>query len=150
LPEPFIQEDVATVPGIDGKKMSKSYNNYIGLFEDEKTLLKKVRSIVTDNIPIQDPKDPDKCNVYNILKLFLTEEEDKQIRERYLKGGLAYKDVKMYLYEKLINFLKPIQEKANSLSDEDIKQILQKGAEKANQIASKKIEDVYKKVGFIL
>jgi len=150
LPEPLIKEDVATIPWIDWKKMSKSYNNYIGIFEDEKTLLKKVKSIVTDNIPIDQPKDPDKCNVYNILKLFLTEEENQDIRQRYLQWGLAYKDVKMYLYEKLLDFLKPIQQRANDLSDEDIKNILFKWADKANQIANQKINDIYKKVWFII
>jgi len=149
LPEPFIREDVATVPGIDGRKMSKSYNNYIWIFEDEKTLLKKVRSIVTNNIPIEEPKNPDECNVYNILKLFLTEKEDEEIRQKYLQWWLAYKDVKMYLYEKLLWFLKPIQEKAKSLSDNDIKKILEKGGQKANEIAEKKIKDVYGKVWFI-
>ncbi len=148
LPQPLIQEEISTIPWIDWRKMSKSYNNYIWLFDDEKIILKKVKSIVTDNIPIDDPKDPDKCNVYNILKLFLTEEENEQIRQRYLQWWLAYKDVKMYLYEKLLKFLQPIQEKARELTDDYIIDILKKGEEKANFIAKSKIEEVYKKVWF--
>ena len=147
LPEPLIQEEVATIPGIDWRKMSKSYNNYIWLFEDEKTLLKKVKSIITNNIPIDQPKNPDECNVYNILKLFLNEEENKSIRDRYINWWLAYKDVKMYLYEKLLDFLKPIKQKAKELSDNDIKSILENWSTKAKLIADKKIEEIYEKVG---
>lgn len=83
LPEPKIEESVAVVPGIDGRKMSKSYNNYIGLMDDEKTVLKKVKVIPTDEKGIDDPKDPDSSNLYQIMKLFLTPEEDKKIRKEF-------------------------------------------------------------------
>lgn len=83
LPEPLIDENVATVPGIDGRKMSKSYNNYIGLFDDQDTLLKKVKLIPTGSEPIEASKDPDNCNVYKILKLFLTQDENTALRKRY-------------------------------------------------------------------
>lgn len=83
LPTSRIQEEVAVVPGIDGRKMSKSYNNFIGLLQEEKVIRKKIRQIATDTIPIDEPKDPDACNVYNILKLFLTPEENTRRRSIY-------------------------------------------------------------------
>jgi tryptophanyl-tRNA synthetase len=71
------------VPGIDGRKMSKSYNNYIGLLDDEKVVLKKIKQIPTDAKTVEEPKDPDTCNVYKVCKLFLTSEEDQALRTRY-------------------------------------------------------------------
>lgn len=150
LPEPFIQEHVATVPGIDGRKMSKSYNNYIGLLEDEKTVLKKVKQVATDATPIEDPKDPDTCNVYNIMKLFLTEDEDKDMRAKYTAGGLSYKYAKDVLFEKLMAFLKPIQDNYAQISDEEVIKMLKTNAARANAIAEQKIKEVYAKVGFSL
>lgn len=88
LPEPIIDTAVATVPGIDGRKMSKSYNNYIGMLDDEATLMKKIKLIPTDTKGIDESKDPDTCNVYNMIKLFLTEEEDVVLRARYINGPL--------------------------------------------------------------
>jgi tryptophanyl-tRNA synthetase len=83
-----------------------------------------VKSILTNAIGIEDPKNPDECNVYNILKLFLTNEEDNNIRKQYQSGGLSYKDVKMYLYEKIITFVKPIQSKLNDITDQEVDKIL--------------------------
>jgi tryptophanyl-tRNA synthetase len=83
VPAPYIKESVSVVPGIDGRKMSKSYNNYIGLLDDEKTILKKIKQIPTDAKTIEEPKDPDTCNVYKICKLFLNAEEDQALRAKY-------------------------------------------------------------------
>lgn len=83
LPEPYIQEEVALIPGIDGRKMSKSYDNFIGIFDDEKILKKRVMSIVTDDTPLEDPKDPETCNVYALMKYFGTSEQLKEIAEKY-------------------------------------------------------------------
>jgi tryptophanyl-tRNA synthetase len=84
LPEPYIQEEVAVVPGIDGRKMSKSYNNYLGLLDEEAVLIKKIKRIATAAIPVEDPKNPDECNLYKIYKLFLDKKEDAELRKRYL------------------------------------------------------------------
>ena len=83
LPEPYIQESLATIIGTDGRKMSKSYNNYIGLLEEPNALLKKIKQIPTSPIPVEEPKDPDSCNVYQLLHLFLTPEEDIEVRAKY-------------------------------------------------------------------
>ncbi len=84
IPDAYIEPDVGLIIGMDGRKMSKSYNNYIGLLEDEKTILKKVKQISTNMQTVEEPKDPDQCNVYNICKLFLTPEENEALRNRYL------------------------------------------------------------------
>ena len=86
IPEPYIDPNVAVVPGIDGRKMSKSYNNYIGLLDDEKTLRKKVKQITTASLGVEEKKNPDECNVYLLAKLFMTPDEDKALRDRYLGG----------------------------------------------------------------
>jgi len=86
LPDSYIQKEVAVVPGIDGRKMSKSYKNFIGMLDDEKTISKKVKQIATDATPIEDPKNPDTCNVFNIMKLLLTPEEESYRRKRYTDG----------------------------------------------------------------
>jgi len=150
LPEPYIQPEVGTILGVDGRKMSKSYNNYIWLLDDEKQVLKRVKQIATDAKTVEEPKDPDQCNVYKICKLFLTEAEDIALRNRYQAGGLSYKDAKDYLYEKIMAFLKPIQENYAKISDQEIVDLLKKNANIVNEIANKKIVEVYKKVWFTL
>ena len=150
VPDVSIREEVAVVPWIDGRKMSKSYNNYIWLLDDEKTVLKRVKQIPTNTQTVEEPKNPDECNVYKILKLFLNQNEDIEIRNRYQAWWLSYKEVKDYLYEKIIFFLKPIQEKYSKISDEEILKILAKNAKILNEIANKKVEVVYKKIWFKL
>lgn len=150
LPEPIIDESVATVPGIDGRKMSKSYNNYIGLLDDDKTVMKKVKLIPTDTKGIEEPKDPDTCNVYKIMKLFLTEDENVVLRKRYTDGGMGYKEIKDMLHAKLMEFLTPIQEKYNTLTDDDIRHILKEWTHKAREQASVKIALIKDRVGFTL
>jgi tryptophanyl-tRNA synthetase len=81
LPEPYIKPEVWTILGIDGRKMSKSYNNYIGMLDNEKQVLKKVKQIATDTKTVEEPKDPDQCNVYALCRLFLTPEEDQVVEK---------------------------------------------------------------------
>lgn len=150
VPDVYTQPEVGTIIGVDGRKMSKSYNNYIGLLDDEKTILKKVKQISTNTQTVEEPKDPDQCNIYNLCKFFLTPEEDKKLRERYELWGLSYKDAKEYLFEKILEFLKPIQERYKKISDKEIIDLLEKNTEIVKKIAEKKIEEVYKKVGFTL
>ncbi|MCF7835305.1 tryptophan--tRNA ligase [Candidatus Gracilibacteria bacterium] len=150
VPGVYIRDEVSVVPGTDGRKMSKSYNNYIGLLDDEKTVLKRVKQIPTSTQTVEESKNPDECNVYKILKLFLNDKENQEIRNRYETGGLSYKEVKDYLYEKIITFLKPIQEKYNQISDKEVLDLLEKNAKIVNEISNKKIEEIYKKIGFKL
>ncbi len=148
LPDPVITAGVGVVSGIDGRKMSKSYNNQISLIDDENTILKKVKQIPTDTLPIEAPKDPDTCHVYSMLQLFLNEQEKLIRRSRYTDGGMSYKSVKDELYEKLVGFIIPLHTTAQSISDEYVSALLAKNALRANAIASAKIQDVYQKVWF--
>ena len=150
LPQPMISEAVATVPWTDGRKMSKSYNNYIGLFDDPKVIKKKVMRIPTAAISIDSPKNPDDCNVYKIFKLFLNPDEDQVLRKRYEAGGLWFGEVKKELVEKIVYFLEPIQQKYQAITDEQVLDILKKGANQVAPIAEEKIREVYEKVGFRL
>lgn len=150
LPEAMIRSDVATVPGIDGRKMSKSYNNYIGMFDDEKTVLKKVKRIPTSAIPVEAAKNPDECNVYNIFKLFLDEEQDTVLRKRYEAWWLWFGQVKQELAAQISAFFAPMKQKYEAISDDEVIEILAAGAKTVAPIAQKKIADVYEKVGFSL
>src|SRR5580704_4226168 len=94
LPKPHILEAVAIVPGLDGRKMSKSYNNTIEIFDDPKTITKKVKKIVTDSTPVEAPKDPDTCPLFNLFKLLAAPDELVEVERRYREGGIGYGEVK--------------------------------------------------------
>jgi len=146
IPKELIDTNVAKVPWIDGRKMSKSYDNYIWILDDKDTIFKKTRRIVTDSIPLGTPKNPDECNVYNLLKLFLTEEENKKIRQKYETWNFSFKEMKDLLYNKLINFLEPIQQKYRNLSDEEVIKILEENEEKCRTITNKTMKKVYESI----
>lgn len=151
IPEPDILDDVAIVPGLDGEKMSKSYNNYIEIFEDEKSLKKKVMSIKTDSTPLESPKNPDKCNVFTLYKLFANEAEIKEMRAKYEAGGFGFGDAKKALYEKMIEYFAQFREKRKELASRPdvVRDILAIGAKKAREKAKETIELVRSKVGII-
>ena len=151
IPEPEIDEDVATVPGLDGRKMSKSYGNTIDLFLDEKPLRKQIMRIVTDPTPIEEAKNPDSCNIFQIYRLFLDEAGVEELRQRYLTPGLRYGDVKQELFETVRDFFAPYTEKRKEImaDPEELRKILANGAEKARYVANKTMRKVRKKVGLI-
>lgn len=149
VPEPEIDDEVATVPGLDGQKMSKSYGNTIDLFTEEKALRKQVMRIVTDPTPVEDPKDPDKCNVFQIYRLFLDKEQEQALRRRYIAGGLGYGEVKEELFVTIRDFFAPFAEKRRELAaDPDgLRRTLALGAEKARHAARKVMQKVRRKTG---
>ncbi len=149
LPEPEIDDQVATVPGLDGQKMSKSYKNTIDLFLDEKPLRKQIMRIVTDPTPVEDPKDPDTCNVFQIYRLFLDKEQEAALRQRYLVGGLGYGEVKQELFETVRDFFAPYTERRKEIlaDKEGLRKILADGAQKARYAATKTLRKVRKKTG---
>lgn len=108
-PEAIIDESVATLPGIDGRKMSKSYDNFIGIFDDDKTLKKRVMSIVTDSLGMDEVKNPDTCNVFALIQVFGTPEEVASIRQNYLtpNTGFGYGHAKTALLDILTRYLSP-------------------------------------------
>jgi tryptophanyl-tRNA synthetase len=111
LPEPFILDAVAVVPGLDGRKMSKSYNNTIEIFDEPATIRKKCKKIITDSTPVEAPKNPDTCPVYGLYKLFASEEDRAEVERRYREGGIGYGEVKNRLAEVIIATFTPARER---------------------------------------
>jgi tryptophanyl-tRNA synthetase len=149
VPEAEIDEEVATVPGLDGQKMSKSYGNTIDLFQEENALRKQVMRIVTDPTPVEEPKDPDKCNVFQIYRLFLDKGGETALRQRYLAGGLGYGEVKQELFVIIRDYFTPFTARRKELlADADgLRAILASGAEKARAQAAKTMRKVRRKAG---
>ncbi len=149
LPNPLINESVASIPGIDGQKMSKSYNNVIGIFESDKILEKKIKKIVTDSKNIEDKKDPESCNIFSLYKLFSNADEQKELAKNYYAGGMGYGYAKNSLLNKINQYFEPMREKRLELeADNDyIEDILKNGAKKASLIASDVLKNVKTAVG---
>jgi tryptophanyl-tRNA synthetase len=149
VPEPSIRESVAVVPGIDGQKMSKSYDNTIEIFATGKPLKKCVMSIVTDSTPLEDPKDPETCNVYALMKLFRNDEQMAELAERYRAGGMGYGHVKKELLEELDSFFGPMRAKREELANnmDYVEEVLRKGAMKARETAAPVLDSARRAVG---
>ena len=138
IPEAKIVPGAAKVPGTDGEKMSKSYNNTLGLFEAPKELRKKIMRISTDSRPMEDPKDPEKDHLFQLHRLFATQEQTEELRAIYLRGGFGYGDVKKRLADVSDAYLKPARKRRSELESNPVlvKEILCKGAAKARARAS--------------
>ncbi|MBT0611762.1 tryptophan--tRNA ligase [Campylobacter hyointestinalis] len=149
LPEAGVQQNVATVPGIDGAKMSKSYGNTIDIFSDAKTLKKQCSSIVTDSTLLEAPKQWKNCNIFNIAKLFLNSKEQEELAARYEKGGEGYGHFKMYLNELVWNYFAEAREKFEYYINhkDEVYDILDTGAKKAKNVASQTMQKVRDAVG---
>lgn len=149
VPEPDIPDAVAMVPGLDGQKMSKSYGNTIEIFSPHEAMKKRVMSIVTDATPVEAPKNPDTCNLFAIYSLFLDANSKQELRERYLKPGLKYGEVKKELLEVIWNYFTPYREKrAELLADRDgVMRIMKMGADKARMVATEYLNKARHAVG---
>jgi tryptophanyl-tRNA synthetase len=149
LPKEHIIESVAVVPGVDGRKMSKSYGNTIEIFEPEKSVKKKIMKIVTDSTPVEDPKDPDKCSVFSLLKLVALPEEITEWENKYRNGGMGYGQAKKRLAELMIDYFKPFRQKRTELEDniDHVKEVLAKGAERAKAVARETLEKARQAAG---
>ena len=150
LPDAKIEENVMTIPGTDGEKMSKSRNNYINIFLDDKALRKQVMAIVTDATPLEAPKNPDTCNVVKIYSLLATAEQVEAMREKYLAGNYGYGHAKQELYELILDKFKVEREKYNYYINnlEEVDKLLQIGAEKASNVANNVLKRVREKLGY--
>ena len=150
LPEASISEAVMTIPGTDGRKMSKSYKNYINIFQTDKALRKSIMGIVTDDTALEDPKDTESCNVFALYKLLASPEEVQKMRENYAAGNYVYGHAKQALFECIVAKFAKERERFNELmaEPEKIDAALAIGAEKARAIAMPVLQRVRSVVGF--
>jgi len=141
--------DAGSVPGTDGQKMSKSYGNTIPLFASGKELKKTVMSIQTDSTPVEDPKDPDSCNVFALYRLFATADEQAAMRERYAAGGLGYGDAKRDLLGKIEEAFADARARRAALiaSPDEVEDVLREGAKRARPVARAVTERARKACG---
>jgi tryptophanyl-tRNA synthetase len=151
VPEAEINPNIPMVVGIDGRKMSKSYDNTIEIFCEEKDLRDKIAKIVTDSTPVESPKDPDKCNLFINISLFLNDKEKAELAERYRRGGLKYSDVKKELFVRIWEYFREARDKRKELAKDigEIRQILKRGAEKARVKAAPTLDLVRRRVGLV-
>ena len=149
IPEFKVQEEVQTVPGTDGQKMSKSYGNTVNIFGEEKKQLKTIKKIVTENIAMEEPKEFIDCNVYNMAKLFLSENELLELQNRYTKGGEGHGHFKLYLAEVMWKYFEEYRDKRNYYiqNQDEVRDILNQGAKKAQNIAHPMIEKIREVTG---
>ncbi len=150
LPEAKIDDQVMTIPGTDGQKMSKSYGNTIDIFQPEKKLRKNIMSIVTDSTPMEEPKNPDTCNVFAIYQLLATPDQTADLRAKYLGGNYGYGHAKQALFELVMDIFKAEREKHDRLINNplEIEGLLQEGEKKAREIAKEVLGRVRNKLGF--
>lgn len=150
LPEAKIEENIMIIPGTDGEKMSKSRNNFINIFLDDKALRKQVMAIVTDSTPLEAPKNPDTCNAFALYKLLATPEQTEAMRANYLGGNYGYGHAKQALFELIVEKFQTEREKYNYYINnlDELDRLLKIGAEKAHQVADGVLARVREKLGY--
>jgi len=150
IPNAKIDELVMTVPGIDGRKMSKSYGNFINIFLPEKQLRKKVMSVITDTTPLEEPKNPDTCNVFALYSLVASSEETAEMRKNYLAGNYGYGHAKQALFEAIITRFEKPRAMFTELMENPakIEAELKKGALKAKKVSAEVLKRVRQKIGY--
>ena len=149
VPQAVIQEAVAVVPGLDGRKMSKSYNNTIPLFSSEKELRKTIMRIVTNSQAVEEPKDPDVSQIYLLYKLFASQEEQASLAARYRAGGMGWGEAKEELFRVANRTLAPMRERYDAIMADipALDKTLEHGAEKARVIAADTVRRFRKAAG---
>jgi len=150
VPDAKVQEETMYIPGTDGQKMSKSYGNFIDIFQTDKKLRKNVMKIITDSKGVEDPKNPDECNVFNIYKTMANKEQTADMRQKYEAGGFGYGHAKQELYELMIDRFGEEREKYDQLMSNpvEIEDQLALGAAKARKVAQTTISKVREKLGY--
>ena len=148
LPQVIVDENSAVLSGLDGRKMSKSYNNFIPLFDTQKRLRKQIMKIKTNSLGPEEPKDPATCTLFSIYKAFATNAQTKELEKRY-KEGIAWGEMKQELFEYINEILKDPRQNYNELikNPGDIEQILKKGATKAREFSVPFLEKIRKTIG---
>ena len=151
VPEPDIRKEVATVVGLDGQKMSKSYGNTLEIFSEEKALRKKIMGIVTDSTPVETPKNPDQSTIVELYRLFATADQVARMENEFRAGGIGYGEFKKRLFEAVWETFAPMRKRRAELeSDPDyVDQVLADGAARASQVAAKTMERVRQATGLL-
>lgn len=149
IPKEYIVKSVATVPGIDGRKMSKSYQNTIDIFDEGKSLKKRVMSIQTDSTNLESPKNPDTCNVFSLIKLFADKKLTNEIADKYRKGGYGYGHAKKELLELINDYFEDARQRRKALmNDKDyVNDVLREGGKKARERAESVMEPIRSATG---
>ena len=149
IPEPSILPGVETICGLDGQKMSKSYDNTIELFAEEKALRKKVMSIVTDSTPVEAPKDPANSAIVDLFRLFAPESDVKDMESRFRSGGTGYGQFKKELFEAIWSYFEPMRKRRIELESDPgyVERVLGSGAERANALAAETVRKVRQATG---
>ena len=149
VPDGYINTDVAVVPGLDGQKMSKSYNNTIEIFGNPKAIRKKIMGMPTDCKTLEEPKDPDTCNVFALYKLFSTKAQQEEMAERYRAGNYGYGHAKQALFDAYMDFFAPMRKRREELEADPgyVESVLKTSAEKAKAVAQETLLQVQKAVG---
>jgi len=149
IPEPSIRDSVAVVPGIDGQKMSKSYDNHVELFGGEKETRARIMRIVTDSTPLEEPKDPESCNVFMLYKLFASDEQLEEMAGQYRAGGYGYGSAKKALFELMKEALAPYRRRREELERDPayVESVLKKGAERAGREADRTLKAARRALG---
>ncbi|MDA9160457.1 tryptophan--tRNA ligase [Flavobacteriaceae bacterium] len=150
IPEAKIQNDTKYIIGTDGEKMSKSKSNIIDIFQDDKKLRKQIMKIQTQSLSVEEPKDPDQCNVFKLFKVIASDEDAKKLRSRYTNGGMGYGEAKELLYNHTLSRFSKNRElffELNSNRDK-VEQLLLEGALKARKQAQNVLKRVRARVGF--
>src|SRR5690606_36444546 len=150
LPDAKIAENAMIVPGTDGEKMSKSRNNFSNIFEDDKKLRKQIMNIVTDATPLEEPKNPDTCNVFALYQLIGSEAQISQMRQNYEVRNYGYGHAKQALFELICEKFKEVREKYNYYINhlEEVDRLLNEGAAKAAITANATLNRVREKLGY--
>jgi tryptophanyl-tRNA synthetase len=150
VPEALTDNRVMIVPGIDGQKMSKSYNNFINIFLPEKDLKKVVMSLVTDSTPLEAPKNPETCNAFRLYELLATKEDTETMRQNYIKGGYGYGHAKTALFELILEkYKEPRKLYDHYMSNTELlEKELAIGEAKATKMANEKLLEIRKTLGY--
>jgi tryptophanyl-tRNA synthetase len=150
IPEAKVQEETKYIPGTDGDKMSKSKGNTINLFLPDKQLRKQIMGIETDSTPLEEPKNPDTCNVFALYKLLAEKDQLEQLRANYLAGNYGYGHAKQALFELIVQKFEKQRELYNYYMNhpEEIDSALKIGAQKASKFANEVLERVRTKLGY--
>ena len=147
VPEPDIEDELATIPGLDGQKMSKSYGNTIEIFSDEASLKQKIMTLKTDSTPVNEPKPIEGNILFSLYSLFLDDYGKEGLKDRFLTPGLKYGEVKKELFETIWEYFAPYREKRAKISKEDVVEVMKKGAEKARAVITEYLDRARHNVG---